>query len=372
MGTPGLYVHVPFCKSRCPYCDFASTVDLSRLPSWIDSLLKEAWLYEGRFPPFDSLYLGGGTPSLLSARQLERMVRALESCFPLHPDTERTIELNPDDVTPPRIQTLRRLGFDRVSLGVQSMDDAELRFLGRRHGVSDCLRSLLQIREADFENLSVDLMYGLPGQGLRTWTRTLEHILEFSPEHLSCYQLTVKPDTPFFEFRKQGELPSLPEEAEREFYLVTCSILEEAGYTHYEVSSFSRGEKFRSRHNSKYWRHVPYLGLGPSAHSFDGRSRWWNEASLDAYCRAVSEGRSPVRDREFLSEEQLRMERLLLGFRMRDGFPVQLLADCENAGSLLADLEGSGLVAVQGDTIVPTDRGLLVADSLPILFLRGG
>ena len=370
MEKSGLYVHVPFCKTKCPYCDFTSTTNLSWIPSWIDALLKEPSLHECLFPSFDSLYLGGGTPSLLSAQHLEGLIQGLESGFSFTPDTERTVELNPEDVTPEGLRTLRTLGFDRVSLGVQSLDEADLHFLGRRHGVSDSLRSLAEIRDAGFPNLSVDLMYGLPGRHPQAWTRTLERIRDFSPEHLSCYQLTIKPDTPFFELQRQGELPSLPEDVEREFYTLTCSILEEAGYTHYEVSNFSRGEAFRSRHNSKYWHHVPYLGLGPSSHSFDGRSRWWNVSSVDAYCRAVFDGLSPVQDREVLTEEQLRMERLLLGFRMRDGFPLHVLADCENAPSILRDLEGSGLITLCGDTVVPTDSGFLVADSLPLLFLK--
>jgi putative oxygen-independent coproporphyrinogen III oxidase len=370
MEKPGLYVHVPFCKTRCPYCDFASTTNLSRIPAWIDALLKEASLYEGVYPSFDSLYLGGGTPSLLSALQVETLIQSLESRFLFAPDTEKTMELNPEDVTPEGLEVLRALGFDRVSLGVQSLDEEELHFLGRRHGVSDCLRSIGQIREAGFPNLSVDLMYGLPGRHPQAWARTLERMLDFSPEHLSCYQLTVKPDTPFFELQRKGKLAPLQEEMEREFYTLTCSVLEHAGYTHYEVSSFSRGEAFRSGHNSKYWHHVPCQGLGPSAHSFDGRARWWNVSSVEAYCRALSDGLPPVQDREILTDEQLRMERLLLGFRMRDGFPLRLLADCGNAPSILRDLEGAGLITLCGDTVVPTESGFLVADSLPLLFLQ--
>lgn len=369
MGKPGLYVHVPFCKTRCPYCDFTSTVDLSRIPSWIDGLLKESWLYEGGFSSFDSLYLGGGTPSLLSARQLERLIQGLGTRFPFVTRTERTIELNPEDVTPEGLQTLRSLGFDRLSLGVQSLDEAELHFLGRRHRVSDSRRSLALIREAGFPNLSVDLMYGLPGRHPQGWARTLEQTLDFSPEHISCYQLTFKPGTPFWERQRRGELPSLPEEAEREFYTLTCSILKAAGYTHYEVSSFSRGEAFQSGHNSKYWHHTPYLGLGPSAHSFDGRSRWWNVNSVEAYCRSASEGLLPVQDREVLTAEQLRMERVMLGFRMRDGFSLDLIADCENAGSILQTLREEGLISIQDRTVVPSESGFLVADSLPLLFL---
>ncbi|MEW6669010.1 MAG: radical SAM family heme chaperone HemW [Thermodesulfobacteriota bacterium] len=370
MEKPGLYVHVPFCKTRCPYCDFSSTTNLSWIPSWIDALLKEASLYRSLFPPFDTLYLGGGTPGLLGPRQMERLIRGLESTFSLAPDSERTIELNPEDVTLEGLHTLRGLGFDRVSLGVQSLDEAELHFLGRRHGVTDSLRSLGQIREAGFLNLSVDLMYGLPGRHPRAWARTLERIRDFYPQHLSCYQLTFKPGTPFFELQRQGELPPLPEDVEGEFYGLTCSILEEAGYTHYEVSSFSLGEAFRSRHNSKYWRHVPYLGLGPSAHSFDGRSRWWNVRPVEAYCSRLSKGLAPIEDREFLTEEQLKMETLLLGFRMRDGFPLRVLANCESAASILRVLEASGLVTLCGDAVLPTDSGFLVADSLPLLFLQ--
>ncbi|MBN1101984.1 MAG: radical SAM family heme chaperone HemW [Deltaproteobacteria bacterium] len=369
MDRAGLYIHVPFCKTRCPYCDFFSTTRRSLIPRWIEALLQEASQYEGLFPSFDSLYLGGGTPSLLSPRQLEKLVRAMDSRFPFAADTEKTIEINPDDVTREMIEALRALGFNRISLGIQSLDEADLRFLARRHSVRDCLGSLDLVRDQGFDNLSVDLMYGLITQTPKEWLGTLQRILDFRPEHISCYQLTVKPGTPFHRLWTEGRLAPLPEETQSEFYTLTCSFLEGLGYGHYEVSNFSRSETLRSRHNSKYWHHAPYLGLGPSAHSFDGRFRWWNVRSVRAYCHALDQGRPAVAGREALSEEQLLMERLLLGFRTRDGVPLGLVAGCDHADRIVSELEGAGLITLQGGNLLPTQAGFLVADSLPLLFL---
>jgi len=369
MDKAGVYIHVPFCKTRCPYCDFFSTTRRSLVPRWIEAILQEASQYEGLFPSFDSLYLGGGTPSLLGPQQLERLVRALDSRFSFAPDTERTIELNPEDVRPELLRSLRDLGFDRISLGVQSLDEVDLRFLARRHSVQDSFGSLDLIREQGFENLSVDLMYGLETQTPEKWLGSLKRMLDFQPDHISCYQLTVKPGTSFARLLTEGRLASLSENKASEFYTFTCSFLERAGYDHYEVSSFSRGEAFRSRHNSKYWHHAPYLGLGPSAHSFDGRYRWWNVRSVEAYRRALDQGRPAVAGRETLSEEQLLMERLLLGFRTRDGVPESLVAGCDNAARIVSDLERAGLITLRAGNLLPTRAGLLVADSLPLLFL---
>lgn len=369
MEKAGLYVHVPFCRGKCPYCDFFSTKRLAQVPRWLRALLKEASFHKGRFGSFDTLYLGGGTPSLLGMEQLERLVHALHAIFPFASHAERTMEINPEDVTREMLRALRGLGFNRVSLGVQSLEEADLRFLGRRHGVSHCFTALEMIREAGFTNLSVDLMYGLPTQSAMAWARVLERLLDFSPEHISCYQLTVKPNTPFAVRMAEGRLRPLPEDVLVDLYNLACERIEAAGYDHYEVSNFARGDVFRSTHNSGYWHHQPYLGLGPSAHSFDGRSRWWNVRNLEDYCRAVTRGQPPVEGREVLSPEQFHMERLLLGFRTREGVPSSLVADCRNAPSILRDLQQAGLITTRANNLQPSRSGLLVADSLPLLFL---
>lgn len=318
--------------------------------------------------PFDSLYVGGGTPSCLPDPDLERLVHLIRDHFLFSEDTECTLEANPDDLAPQRLRLFRELGFNRLSVGVQSLNDEELRFLGRRHTALQAQKALGWAREADFQNLGVDLMYGLPGQDLPRWTLTLEKALSFSPEHVSCYQLTIAERTPFGRMRKEGRMAELDREMEEKFFLGTSSFLEERRYLHYEVSNYALGTKVRCRHNLKYWTHAPYLGLGPSAHSHLRGHRWWNIRDLSSYCLALEEGESPVAERETLTPEQIRLEKLMLGFRTRIGLPVALLCPGGRFTPALQELEDEGLLEIREEKVLPTTRGLLVADSLPLLF----
>ena len=227
MNKPGLYIHVPFCAGKCPYCDFYSTGDISLIPAWIDALEKEILFYKDTLNDFDTLYLGGGTPSLLSLNDLEKLINNIHKNFSFTPDSEITIEANPGDLSPEKLKHFRTLGFNRISLGVQSFDDDVLRFLNRRHTAKQAEKAVEDIRSAEFENLSIDLMYAVPGQDKAGWIKTLEKALFFSPEHFSCYQLTVKENTPFFERKAKGELEfNLGEE---ESFLLTSDFLEENG-----------------------------------------------------------------------------------------------------------------------------------------------
>ena len=362
----GLYVHVPFCRTRCAYCDFYSQTDLSLASEWLKALRKEVALYKDRFAPFDSLYVGGGTPTLLSAAQFEELADCLFRSFPFAPEIEFTVEANPDDVTIETLVLLRNLGVNRLSLGVQSLNDEELAFLKRRHSAHQAEEALEAIRNAGFKSLSADLIYGLPGQSLSAWLKTLGRILTFNPDHLSCYELTLENHTPLGRMLVEGKIRKIDEEAEREFFLTTSLFLEERGYLHYEVSNFARPGHF-CRHNLKYWQHVPYLGLGPSAHSYRDGVRWWNHRSVEAYCLALGRDLAPVEGAETLSENQSRLERLMLGFRTREGVSVDEIRDCPQADSILRQLIDSGLVVLQEGRIHPTLDGYLVADSLPLL-----
>lgn len=365
----GLYVHVPFCKTKCPYCDFYSVTSLSGIPQWLESVHKEALFYQERFTSFDSLYLGGGTPTLLGDRELAILLDSLRRHFNFAPDTEITIEANPDDVTAKKLAFLEHVGVNRISMGVQSLDEGELLFLRRRHTAEQAVRAMELIRASGINNLGVDLMYGFEaGKGCggtvrQRWIRSLERVLEYRPEHLSCYQMTLEDSTPFGRMRAEGRIKPLGEKRESELFMLTSRFLEERGYVHYEISNFARGLALASRHNSKYWRHVPYLGLGPAAHSFcDGR-RWWNTRSLEEYMRLVSEGKPPVTDGETLSEEQLALESLYLGLRTKFGVDIHTI----ESDGVLAELEKSGLLKVREGKVIPTRKGFLVADSLPLL-----
>jgi putative oxygen-independent coproporphyrinogen III oxidase len=366
--SPGLYVHIPFCQSKCPYCDFFSVASANQIPTYLASLETEARLYRDQFPAFDSLYLGGGTPSLLDGAQLSALVSSLRRHFALASDTEFTLEANPDDIAPEKLWIYRDLGLNRLSLGAQSFDEDELRFLGRRHTAVQTIAAINLIRAAGFTNLGLDLMYGLPGQSLTYWVKTLETALSFAPEHLSCYQLTLASDTPLGRRAAAGRFRMPDEETQRELFLLTGQFLAERGYLHYEVANFARGEEYICRHNRKYWTHVPYLGLGPAAHSFDGRRRWWNLASVEQYCSHLGAGRAPVAGQETLTPEQIRLERLYLGFRTRDGVSLATIREQPRGETILAGLVQAGLVRVDHDRVVATAQGLVVADRLPLWF----
>jgi oxygen-independent coproporphyrinogen-3 oxidase len=379
---PGLYIHIPFCKSKCPYCDFYSVTDETLISAYLAALDAEARLYRDQFPAFDSLFWGGGTPSLLDTVQLGALVASLRRHFVFAPDTEITLEANPDDITAEKLRLFRDLGINRLSLGVQSFDEGELRFLGRRHTARQTLAAIDLIRAVGFTNLGLDLMYGLPGQTTATWLKTLEQALSLAPEHLSCYQLTLTAGetpalwTPMARRAARGELRLPDEETQREFFLLTANFLTARGYLHYEISNFARqGTQAGSlchylcRHNLKYWTRTPYLGLGPGAHSFDGRRRWWNVSSVGDYCSSLKAGEAPVAEAETLTPEQIRLETLCLGFRTREGVSLATLREHPGADAILAELTQAGLVRVDRGRVIATLDGLVVADRLPLEFV---
>ncbi len=366
---PGLYIHVPFCRGKCPYCDFASGTDLTLAPDWLRAIEREMGYYRDFAPRFDTLYLGGGTPSLLTASHLAVLLEHLQEHFHFSRDTEITLEANPDDLTLSVLKSYCKLGISRLSLGVQSFHDHELAFLGRRHDAAQAKKALGWARDAGFADVGVDLIYALPGQTMEAWQRNLEMALDFLPEHLSCYQLTLEEGTPLARRQAAGEFQPLPEERERELFLFTSRFLEDRGYLHYEISNFARGRENRSRHNGKYWNHTPYLGLGPAAHSYQDGRRWWNQRSLAEYCLALDAGQPPLAGREVLTPEQLRLEALYLGMRTRDGVGLELLEQASGGKAPLQEIVGAGLAEVKADRLIPTRIGLVVADRLTIGFM---
>jgi len=350
------------------YCDFYSIADCSLIPAWLKAIATEISLYSEIFSSFDSLYLGGGTPSVLEESELASLMEIIQQSFSLDPASEITLEANPDDVTPEKLHGYRRLGINRLSLGVQSFDNDELRFLGRRHTARQSQEAVMMAREAGFANLSLDLMYGLPGQTLAAWKKNLATALTFKPEHLSCYQLTVEPGTELARRQGEGGKNLVSEEAERDFFLFTSAYLEGQGYLHYEISNFARGDEHCCRHNLRYWQRRPYLGLGPAAHSFDGLRRWWNHRSLTAYLQALTQGASPVAGEETLTTEQVRLESLLLGFRTREGVALSVIQGLPRWEETLCAMQAEGLVEVApSGQVRPTRQGLALADRLPLL-----
>jgi oxygen-independent coproporphyrinogen-3 oxidase len=376
MTAPGLYLHVPFCSAICPYCDFAVlTGGRARRARFVEHLLAETELWSGSpFAGCDTVYLGGGTPSALLPEELARVLAAARERLGVAPDAWISLEANPDDVTPEALAAWRAMGVRTLSLGVQSFDPEALVFLGRRHDARQARESVERALAAGFDTVSIDLIYGLPedapGAGPAAWRRTLAEATRLAPHHISCYQLTIHEGTPFGFRQARGALTELPEPAQADLFTFTHRFLAAAGWPAYEVSNFARAPEHRSRHNRKYWDHTPYLGLGPSAHSFDGARRWWNERKLPGWERRVAAGERPIAGEETLDREALALEALMLGLRTVDGVDLDVLRDrygmnlqVGNA-QLLDRLAAEGLLELSAGHLRPTLSGLAVADGL--------
>ena len=371
--APGLYIHTPFCLSKCAYCDFYSVTETEKIPLFITSLIREMEMYRGVFGRFDTIYLGGGTPSLLGADQTGQIIDTLHETFLFSDDTEVTIEANPGDLTREAASSLRATGINRINIGVQSFDDGTLALLGRRHGAQEAISAIENVRGAGFDNVGLDLMYGVPGQEFRSWLETLHTALSFAPEHLSCYQLTLEPSTPLGLKYRSGEFVPPDDDLLYDLFMKTSETLEEEGYVHYEVSNFARGEEWMSRHNSKYWDHTPYLGLGPAAHSFSGARRWWNHRCLDRYIEEIGRNMPPIGGSEILTSEQLLLESLYLGLRTKRGIDLEEFWEryrydlLQERHGLLNIIQEEGLITIWDNHIYPTRRGLAMSDSLSSL-----
>jgi oxygen-independent coproporphyrinogen-3 oxidase len=372
-GFSGLYIHIPFCRSKCPYCDFYSEVTLARIADFLQALRIEMELV--RFPArrFDTVYLGGGTPTVLTAEDLETILKNARAHFLLEPQSEVSIEANPGDFDSSCACSLRDLGINRINLGVQSFEPEVLRFLKRRHSAQEALTAIEECRKAGFDHLGIDLIYGIPGQTLASWTRSLCQAMTFKPEHISCYQLTIEGETPLAKEYHAGRFRLPGESAQKKFFFKTAELLEANGYIHYEVSNFARTKRSYCRHNQKYWNHSPYLGLGPSAHSFCLDRRWWNARSLDLYISSLRSGSLPVAGTEILTREQLQLEEFFLGMRTRNGIGLDSFVEkygCDllrEKKNLLDKLQEEGLLIIQKGRIYPTRRGFSVADQLALI-----
>ena len=301
---------------------------------------------------------------MLGSEVLAGVMDVIFTHFTFESDPEITIEANPCDLTQEKIRGLTDAGFNRFSLGVQSFDDRMLSFLGRRHTVLQAEQAIENLKSNGVENISIDLIYGFEGQQINEWLKTLRRALSFRPEHLSCYQLTVEKRTHFGRLRDRGLLRPLSEKEESDIFVATSQFLVDNGYIHYEISSFARKKMYYSRHNTKYWQHAPYLGLGPSAHSFDGSRRWWNVRSVRNYCDALEKKRAPVEDSECLTDEQLRFESIMLGLRTSEGLNQDDIIYSRQSGRMLHGLQEAGFLRLENGRVVPTRKGFLVADYL--------
>src|SRR5881396_2723882 len=361
-----LYLHVPFCVRRCSYCDFSIAVR-KRIPAqeYVEAVLQEVTL-RGLTDPgpepgeteahgLETLYLGGGTPSLLPPDALATLVTSSRDAV------EVTVEANPEDVEPEHARAWRSAGVNRVSLGAQSFDDHVLAWMHRSHDAARIGGAVRTLRDAGFDNLSLDLIFALPAELQRDWERDLELALSLGPDHLSLYGLTVEERTPLARWISRGAVVAPEDDRYAEEYLLAHARLAACGYRFYEVSNACR-DGFRSRHNSAYWSGRAYVGLGPAAHSYDGRSRRWNIPAWPAYARAIAAGRSPVECEEILTPEQRELERLYLALRTDAGLPVTAL-DRPRPPSTARWIE-HGWAEVNAGRLVCTPQGWLRLDAL--------
>ena len=371
LDLAGLYIHIPFCARVCPYCDFAVTTGgREKQQRYVDCLLSETALYSEDSWRFDTVYLGGGTPSRLPPEEIQRICERVGSHLSLAADVGMSLEVNPEDVDVESLSSWRSLGFDFISLGVQSFRNESLKFLGRRHSPLEAERAVQLARDAGFSTVSLDLIYGLPGQSQDEWRVDLEQALSFRPHHISCYQLTVDEATVFGRRKARGQLVEADDDQRADLFEFTHRFLNDVGFEGYEVSNFAAAPEHRSRHNLKYWNHTPYLGLGPAAHSFDGSSRWWNARRLGTWESALEANERPVEESEQLTREALVLEAVMLGLRTRDGLDLHRLRHrfgvdlMESNAELIQLWVEEGLVEEHKHYFRPTIKGLAVAEGL--------
>lgn len=369
----GIYIHIPFCAQACHYCDFHFSTSTRLQAPMVTALrnelrLRQCYLEE----TVSSIYLGGGTPSLLSPEQLQGLLDDCKATFAVSKEAEVTLEANPDDISDQSITFWKAAGVNRLSVGIQTFDADLLRFMNRSHSAEEAMRSLELIANAGFESWTMDLIYGIHRQSDALWEEDLVMAMQYAPPHISSYCLTLEPKTAFGKWLKQGRLQDVNEEQANRQYHRLCEVLARNGYDHYEVSNFGKPGHY-SRHNTSYWLQEPYLGIGPSAHSYNRSSRQYNVSSNPAYLKAIDAGRVPAKVEE-LSKTDHFNEYMMVSLRTRWGvdlhkvrrdFGVNL---AEDFGSQLHDLEERGLGKVEGNRLILTDQGRLFADGIALQF----
>jgi len=299
----GIYIHIPFCKTKCHYCDFYKSTDFSARPDFLKALKKEIQLRKGEIDgeKIESIYFGGGTPSVLKVAEIDQILTFVNQEYAVDADAEITMECNPDDLSGDFLRELKGTVVNRLSIGTQSFDDQDLKSMNRRHKAVQAIDAVKSAQDAGFRNISIDLIYGLPGQTLQAWEANVNQAVQLDVQHISAYHLTYHEGTVFYEYLKTGKIRELPDELSFEQFKLLKLMLEKSGFEHYEISNFAR-EGLYSRHNRAYWQRKSYLGFGPSAHSFDLKARRWNVSSLNKYLKGL-ERNEPYWDQEILSQQ---------------------------------------------------------------------
>ncbi len=378
MTPAGIYIHIPFCRSRCSYCDFATGIyESSQAERYVKALVKEilTWREIERPAEVDTIYFGGGTPSLLSAGQLAAILDAIHARFEVMVKVEITMEMNPGTVTPGILREFCRLGINRASFGAQTFDDRELARLGRSHSVRDTRQTFGYLRDAGFDNVSFDLIAGLPGQSSEGWNRNLDEALPLRPEHLSFYLLEVHEGTPLADHIRRGMQPEPDDDLAAGMYQTILERACASGYEHYEISNLCL-PGFESRHNTKYWSGAPYYGFGCSAHSYDGGSRRWsNERDLKRYAELIEQESPALVEVLELTRDEARAEAIFLGMRMMRGISVRHYQELFGANLRetherdLTRFREAGLIEFDGDLIKLTRSGALLSNEVFTAFV---
>ena len=371
----GLYIHIPFCRKACHYCNFHFSTTLHQKNDLVDALLAEiAIALANPTSAFSTVYFGGGTPSLLPPQDLQRLMDAVKTHGSITPDLECTLEANPDDINPDQLQAWKSIGINRLSLGIQSFRDEDLRWMNRAHNGQQARNALEMIRAAGFHNISADLIYGTPGLDNHSWQEQVETLLAFEVPHISAYALTVEPRTALDQMIRLGKKADVEPDQQAAQFLILADLLEKAGFEHYEISNFAL-PGMRSRHNSSYWQGIPYIGIGPSAHSYDGQSRRWNVSHNAEYIRAIQEGRIPYTE-ETLDSTQRLNEYMMTALRTMEGIDLkrlkqewgeEVLAQVMAVASKYEELQ---YLALDEDRIRLSREGKLFADGIAAAMFR--
>lgn len=366
----GIYLHIPFCKTRCIYCDFYSTTRNDLRQRYVRALCHELVLRRDylRGATVETVYFGGGTPSQLTEKDFESIFQTLQDVYGLEHAREITLEANPDDLTDDYVQLLRHFPFNRISMGIQTFDEQTLQLLQRRHTATQAIEAVQRCRQAGFNNLSIDLIYGLPGETEEKWKHDLQEAVNLHPEHISAYHLTYEEGTPLYRLRETHRVNEVNEEDSLRFFTLLVQTLRKAGYVHYEISNFCL-PGHHARHNTAYWQGIPYLGCGPSAHSFDTHNREWNTTSLETYIEGMRQDKRYF-ETEALDDNTRYNEYVMTGLRTRWGISLEKISTDFGVRKLnylrqmaLPHIQRGKLVEKDGNLRL-TEEGIFTSDDI--------
>ncbi len=368
----GIYIHIPFCRKRCFYCDFYTLTSIDQKPRFLEALKIETDLRRLYLngETVRTIYLGGGTPSVLTPNELKDILDQLYRNFSISADAEVTLEANPDDLNQDILSTLKSIGFNRLSMGIQSFSDDGLKKMNRRHTAAQATSAVYEAVAAGFNHISIDLIYGLPGLSIEQWSKNLQRALELPVDHISAYHLTYHEGTRFYDWLHSGRLKELPEDESLEQFKLMIERLTEAGFEHYEISNFARNKAY-SKHNSSYWDGTTYLGLGPSAHSYNGDFRQWNVASLSRYAAAIAIG-DVFYEREALTQSDKLNDYIITRLRTQWGISISYICDTfgePSSKQLLASAQNyisTGKLKFDGIMLTLTHDGIMVSDKIMV------